>query len=138
MTSRARIARLAAEVHALASRYGAVTWDDAEGRWILVHQYPLPRGISKTYSAVLIDVPGRYPDVQPDGWYMDIDLTYSDRSRIAHLIVENDDYNKYRGLGYAWFCRHLKDWEPVGGIWGGDNLVSYFEWIGIQLLGNVG
>lgn len=131
-----RVSRIEAEAHALATRYGAVTWDDAEGRWLLVHTYPLPRGFSKAASAALVVIPDDYPDVPPYGWYMDLDLLRSDRRRIRHLIVDDERFNLHKKDGYAWFCHEFKDWCPVGAIWGGDNLLSFFEWIGTKLEGS--
>lgn len=63
---------------------------------------------------------------------MDLDLTRSDLRKVAHLFVE-EDYNKHKELGWAWFCAHLDDWRPTVDVWGGDNLVSFFEWIAIKL-----
>lgn len=135
--SRTRMARLQAEVRGVASRFGPVRWDDEDGLWLLVEHYPLPPGLSKRTSKILIDIPREYPAIPPDGWYMDIDVTRVDAERLAHLIVADSSLNKHADLGYGWFCVHVDPatWHPVAGIWGGDNLVGYFEWIALQLSG---
>jgi hypothetical protein len=114
--------RLKLEVFCLAQKYRDVNWDETEGRWVQILNFPLPPGLGKSSISVLIIIPDLYPQHPPIWVYIDKGLGIG-----SHYFEEKSRNNPYSHLGWAGYCIEVKDgkWVPTPTIWGGSNLLSY-------------
>ena len=60
-----RLRRLASEVASLRAQFGALDWDDIAGDWVAVARLPLPPSFPTRTTAVLVEIPPRYPTDPP-------------------------------------------------------------------------
>jgi hypothetical protein len=58
--------RLSDEIHILMQRFGTdkVFWH-SDGTWVMVHDFPMPRGVNQSTSHVIILIPENYGNGQP-------------------------------------------------------------------------
>lgn len=109
-------------------------YDEEELSWLRLHEFPLPRGWSKTASGFLIMIPDAYPEVPPDKFYLDQNLRDGDGRSPGHYFMANE----YSDNGWAWLCLHMDaGWTPRQRVEEGDNLVTIIERIQIGLAGEV-
>jgi len=118
--------QLVQEVGDLKKEGYAIELVEAEG-WscVIVRDYPVPPGYSKSHTDLLVKCPMSYPDGRPDMFWTDEDLKLADgrAPRSADTIEA--------ALGRRWrrFSYHPQNWNP-----GVDNLRTYLEFISTGLV----
>lgn len=126
--------RIVQEVVVLGMGFGEVNFDENCYTWVHIPRFRLPHGWNKATTELLIELPSAYPQVGPDGFYLDKRLRDRQGRTPGHYFEERDRNNKYAHLGWAWFCLHQQPskeggWKATGNIIEGDNLVKYVELI---------
>ena len=125
--------RIAQEVMLLAMAFGRVNYDANRYTWVHIPSFRLPPGWKKATTQILILLPAAYPQVGPDGFYLDQKLR--DRwGRAPGHYFEKGEHSKHARLGWAWFCLHQEPskrggWEASSNVMEGDNLLKYVELI---------
>lgn len=116
--------RVLQEAMLLARHYGEAEYDDQGGKWLYLPSFPLPAGWDRPTTGLMWVLPGSYPHLPPDGFYVDRFLRTRHGKRIGHYFEERGTYNPYADRGWAWFCIHLHPgaWRPSGNVAQGDNL----------------
>ncbi len=124
--SRSRTQRVYQEALLLAQQFGVVDYDDEDGRWVYILHFPLPAGWDRQTTGLLLVLPGDYPHVPPDGFYIDRFLRTRSGQRVDHYFEERERYNPYADKGWGWFCIHLHRgaWRPTSDVLHGDNLLK--------------
>jgi hypothetical protein len=131
-------ARITQEVALLRLRFKRVAYDDLGYRWVHLPAFELPDGWSKRQTELLLVVPPAYPQLPPDGFFLDQRLTTRRGRTPGHYFQQQGRQNPYADRGWAWYCIHL-DGSPRGGwhasadVLQGDNLLSYIEVIRLVL-----
>lgn len=122
--------RIQQEVILLARRFLEVDYDDEDFGWIRIPKFELPDGWSKRYTALLILLPPAYPDVPPDGFYIDKGLATKSGKPPSHYF-QGRDHNRLYDKNWAWYCIHAEkdNWQPSANLLKGDNLLKYIELI---------
>ena len=126
--------RIRQEVLLLGIAFGEVNYDAKCFTWVHIRRFPLPPRWTQVKSELLIELPTAYPQVGPDGFYLDKGLRDPLGRSPNHYFEEQGRYNKYGHLGWAWFCLHQEPlrkggWRATADIMEGDNLVKYVELI---------
>ena len=126
--------RILQEVLLLGMAFGEVSYDSNGYLWVHVRRFPLPPRWSQVSTELLIELPAAYPQVGPDGFYLDSGLRDPRRRSPNHYFEEQGRNNRYAHLGWAWFCPHQEPltsggWRATADIMKGDNLVKYVELI---------
>lgn len=82
---------------------------EAERRWLLLHDYPLPVGYTVSHSKVALEIPPTYPGAQIYGFYVHPPLALSSGRVIAStqlrgtlLGVEFHGWSRNRGPAAPW------------------------------------
>lgn len=82
---------------------------EAERRWLLLHDYPLPVGYTVSHSKVTLEIPPTYPGAQIYGFYAYPPLALSSGREIAStqlrgvlLGVEYHGWSRNRGTAAPW------------------------------------
>ena len=119
-----RGARVDSEVALLRRWFDRVEHDDVGRHWVLAHRYRLPPGFNRRSTPVLILIPADYPQVPPDGIFIDTGLDIP-----GHYFQGPGPRNPFGDKDWAWLCAHLrqKSWRPSADIVGGDNLATLLE-----------
>jgi len=122
----AQAQRIYQEAILLAREYGAVQYDDEDGRWVCIERFPLPSGWDRGITELLLVLPDGYPHLPPDGFYVDRYLRTRRGHRIDHYFEERGHLNPYADRGWGWYCIHLKPgtWRPTSNVVYGDNLAK--------------
>ena len=96
-----------AHLDRLGIRWETIT--EAERRWLLLHDYPLPDGYSVTHTKLALEVPPTYPGAQIYGFYAYPPLALSSgrviestQLRGVLLGVEFHGWSRNRGPGAPW------------------------------------
>ncbi|MGH2352755.1 MAG: E2/UBC family protein [Chloroflexota bacterium] len=116
-----RAARVDQEVGLLLRWFDQVDYDHVGRNWVLVHEYPLPHRFNKPSTPALLLIPADYPQVPPDGLFIDKGLNIP-----GHYFQQQDRRNPFGDKDWAWLCAHLaqRSWRPSADVVGGDNLVT--------------
>ena len=116
-----RAARVDQEVALLLRWFDRVDYDHVGRSWVVVHDYPLPAGFNKPSTPVLMLIPADYPQVPPDGLFVDKGLNIP-----GHYHQEHGGRNPFGDRDWAWLCAHLagRGWRPSADVVAGDNLVT--------------
>jgi hypothetical protein len=124
--SRTQARRVYQEALLLARQFGVVDYDEEDGQWVRIPEFPLPEGWGRPVTELLLVLPSGYPHMPPNGFFIDRHLRTQSGHRIDHCFEERGEYNPYAAKGWAWFCIHLdrQAWRPTGDILHGDNLVK--------------
>ncbi len=124
--SHSRVQRIIQEALLLAKQFNVVEYDDEDGRWVHVPQFPLPAGWDRQTTGLLLILPNGYPHVPPNGFYIDRFLRTCSGGRIDHYFEQEGSYNPFANQGWGWFCVHLNQgiWRPTGNVLYGDNLAK--------------
>lgn len=82
---------------------------DADRRWLLLHDYPLPAGYSVAHTKLALEIPPTYPGAQIYGFYAYPPLALSSGRTIEStqlrgvlLGVEYHGWSRNRGPGVPW------------------------------------
>jgi Prokaryotic E2 family E len=116
-----RATRVDREVAILLRWFDRVDYDDVARDWVLVHDYPLPEGFNKPSTPVLMLIPVDYPQVPPDGLFIDRGLNIP-----GHYFQGHGGRNPFGDKDWAWLCAHLarRGWQPSADVTNGDNLLT--------------
>jgi len=127
--------RLALEIAILAVRFGEVNFDELAFSWVHILRFELPNGWNQTTTELLIDLPPAYPEVPPDGFYIEKNLTPLNGHSLEHYFQHDEYVNRHAHLDWAWYCIHPAgfSWQPSMDVTRGDNLVKYLELIRLAL-----
>ena len=126
--------RIRQEVLLLAVAFEQANYDATAFTWVHLPHFLLPSGWNRRSTELLIELPAAYPQVGPDGFYLDQQLRDRRDRAPDHYFEKQGSYNKYAHLGWAWFCLHQQPgkrggWRPTNDIMDGDSLVKYVELI---------
>lgn len=116
-------ARLNAEIGLLKQHFGEdrVYWD-SQGRWVMIKEWPLPDGLSKKKSHVIVLIPEKYGNGDPlRDAFIDPDIKaykpqekqyekiphYFAKYPYAKLILGSKD--KWQQKGWQYICLHQKN-----------------------------
>ena len=129
-----RSQRISQEVLLLAVAFGEANFDEVCFTWVHIPRYTLPGRWNRGTTALLIELPRAYPQVGPNGFYLDRGLRDRWGRTPDHYFEENDSYSKYAHLGWAWYCLHQEasrkgGWRASTDMMEGDNLLKYVELI---------
>lgn len=124
--NRSRVQRVYQEALLLARHFGVVDYDDEDGLWVHIPCFPLPVGWDRQTTGLLLELPGGYPHVPPNGFYIDRLLRTASGRQVSHYFEERGRFNPYADKGWGWFCIHLErgSWRPTGSVLHGDNLLK--------------
>jgi len=95
---------------ALLDRLG-LDWEtlvDAGRRWLIISNYPLPRGYQVTVATIGIEVPVSYPGAQLDMFYCHPPLALSSGA----AIPQTQQIETVIGLPFQRWSRH-RQWDPA-------------------------
>lgn len=108
------------------------TFVEAERRWLLIHDYPLPAGYTVAKTQVALEVPPSYPGAQIYGFYAYPPLALSS----GHTIESTQLRGILRGLEYHGWSRNrgpAAPWDPVA-----DNVVTQLSLVDAAIAKEVG
>ncbi|MGQ9656729.1 MAG: E2/UBC family protein [Fimbriimonadales bacterium] len=134
----ARLARIQSEVVLAAMRFSrtrSADFDDEAGGWVIIRDFPLPRGYNYPTTDILILLPSNYPQTPPDWFYVDNNLRLADGRRPSHVFYETThDPNVRRAhqaideppqmKGWTGCCLHIRSWKPAANPLDGHSLLS--------------
>lgn len=101
--------RIQQELLLLRSRYSALEYV-AEGHWVRIPGYPLPKGWSATSTDVAFPVPVAFPGTPPYGIYAPVGLTFNGQ-RPANY---SEPAGTQPPFGGTW---GVFSWAPADGAW---------------------
>jgi hypothetical protein len=133
-----RAARVKREVALLRLRFKKVEYDDLGYRWVHLPTFELPEGWNKRETELLVLLPPAYPQLPPDGFFLDRRLTTRRGQTPGHYFQEHSSHNPYADRGWAWYCMHVSSegrggWRATADILEGDSLLTYIELIRLVL-----
>ena len=101
--------------------FDRVDYDDVGRNWVLVYDFPLPAGFTQPSTHVLLLVPPDYPQVPPDGLFVDKGLNLP-----RHYVQQQASNNPFGNKEWAWLCAHFPrgSWRPAADLRRGDNLAT--------------
>jgi hypothetical protein len=91
--------------------------------FIVIRNYPLPDGYSKTHVDLLLKVPPPYPNAALDMFWMDEDLRLASGGMPANTSIEH-----YIGRNWLRFSWHPQDWHPAK-----DSLLTFVRFVDRRL-----
>ena len=126
--------RIRVEVLLLAIAFDEANLDEKCFTWVHVPRFPLPRGWNRGVSGLLIELPSAYPQVGPDGFYLDVGLRDRRGRTPGHYFEKEGSHSKHAHKGWAWYCLHQEPvskggWRATSDLMAGDNLLKYVELI---------
>ena len=127
--------RIVQEVAILAVRFGNINYDEKRFAWIQLPDFELPPGWNQLKTDLLIELPAAYPEVPPDGFFINKNLRPTNGRTLEHYFQDQSQHNRLAHLGWAWYCIHPDKfiWTPSVSISRGDNLLKYIELIRLVL-----
>ncbi|MGQ9656900.1 MAG: E2/UBC family protein [Fimbriimonadales bacterium] len=136
-----RVQRILKETALAAVRYSAThsaQYDDEEGSWVIIKDFPLPEGYSDTHTDVLILLPKNYPQTPPDWFYVDDELTLENGDEPDHMFYDDTSVDPNFEMfedtmpqlrGWTGCCLHIREWKPAADPLQGHSLLSVCELI---------
>jgi len=136
-----RIQRIAYEVALAASRYShtkSAEFDDEDGSWVVIKDFPLPPGYNYERTDVLVLLPPNYPQTPPDWFYVDDNLRLANGAEPDHVFYNDTLYDPNDELfgsappqmrGWTACCLHIRSWKPAANPLNGHSLLSVCELI---------
>lgn len=123
--------RILQEIALLATRFDAINYDDEDFTWVHLPCFELPAGWSKRTTELLILLPPAYPQVPPNGFFIDQRLRTRRGGAVDHYYEDQGPQNPLGSKGWAWYCIHADrgNWSPTASVLHGDNLLKYVELI---------
>ncbi len=106
-----RLELLDNQICELAYHFGAVSFDTSPERgWVIIEDFPLPRGFNCKSCPLLIRLPNEYPDLPP--MYFAIPAAVRDRNgRIDYRTGSSRDQQNLQASGWRQFCYTIKSWD---------------------------
>ncbi|MDM7460667.1 MAG: E2/UBC family protein [bacterium] len=135
----ARIQRIAYEVALAAARYSltkSADYDDEDGSWVVIKDFPLPSGYNYERTDVLLLLPPNYPQTPPDWFYVDDNLRLADGDEPDHVFYSDTRFDPNDELiqdappqmkGWTACCLHIRAWRPAANPLNGHSLLSVCE-----------
>ena len=95
--------------------------------WMRVPRFPLPRGWNASYTEIMVTVSDEktYPELPPNGFYLDRNLRDQYGRHPGHYFEERSAHNAFVDRGWAWFCIHVETWNPSIDPMEGDSIIKY-------------
>ncbi|MCS7208735.1 MAG: hypothetical protein NZ874_04105 [Fimbriimonadales bacterium] len=137
-----RLQRIAYEVALAAARYSrtkSADYDDEEGSWVVIKDFPLPKGYNYQQTDVLILLPPNYPQTPPDWFYVDDNLRLANGHKPNHVFYGETPHDPNRRdpradappamKGWTACCLHIRSWKPAASPTEGHSLLSVCELI---------
>jgi hypothetical protein len=110
------------EISLIQARYGEIEVG-SDLNWVIIKQWKLPPGWSRTETEVLVPIPPGYPVTPPDNFYTADDL------RLANGNPPGNATPGQSQLGRLWlqFSYHVEpgDWHPHADLLQGHNLLTF-------------
>src|SRR5579859_5412412 len=109
------------ELGLVEKKFGKITIGD-NLEWVIVEEYPVPPGWTKTSTGLMVLIPSGYPMTPPDNFYADNDLKL-----VGDAQLTNADYNVPQ-IGRSWlrFSYHIEaGWNPHADLLQGHNLLTF-------------
>lgn len=133
-----RLSRLKAESILLGRRYGKVAFDQSDGTWLHIPDFPIPPDWNTDIVELLIDIPhatpGGYPSIAPQWFWTNDDLRTKNGKSIGHFFTQSTTFvdQGHRENNWGHFCLHVNYWQPSGGsnLRAGHSLLTYVDLIG--------
>lgn len=137
----ARLKRIHYEVALAAVRYSrthSADFDDESGSWVIIKDFPLPKGYNYETTDILVLLPSNYPQTPPDWFYVDDNLRLANGDKPSHVFYQNTahDPNARRPIseppqmqGWTGCCLHIRSWQPAANPVEGHSLLSVCELI---------
>ncbi|MBI1744406.1 hypothetical protein HYR54_15255 [Candidatus Acetothermia bacterium] len=110
---------------AVLSHQFQVVYDDEDLAWVMVQDFPLPRGFEPNQAEVLLFLPPGYPLVPPLGWA--IGTRNGALAKFGRSIQTSDE------KGWAYFVLDETSWYATADLASGDGLHTVLERIARQL-----
>ncbi|MFQ3611927.1 MAG: E2/UBC family protein [Fimbriimonadales bacterium] len=139
MNKNARLQRITSECVLCAISYSqtkSAQYDDVEGTWVVISDFPLPEGYNYETTDILILLPPNYPLSPPDWFYVDHNLRLRNGKRLSHVFYDltSHDPNRQRmeppqQKGWTGCCLHIRSWKPANDPLSGHSLLSVCELI---------
>lgn len=121
-----RKTRVEREVALLRTSGMKVDWDYQDGSWVMILDFAPPGGLGRSSTNLLLEIPPDYPNVPPNGIYVDQALRLP-----SHYFQYKGTHNPLGDKGWAWYCfhadGHLGGWRASVRIMEGDNLLKYVK-----------
>jgi hypothetical protein len=121
--------RLQMEASLLSAAYnGGVEWSldtSACTYWLRVPRFRLPRGWNANTTQIMVTVSDSYPQLPPDGFYLNRYLRDAYGRRPGHYFEERSAHNAFADRGWAWFCIHVETWNSSIDPMEGDSIIKY-------------
>lgn len=95
---------------------------DPEGRWVMIEQFPLPRGYNYEETSILILLPPDYPLTVRDWFYLDPGIERLDGRQLPHYRTPDED--ELEAAGWKAGCLHIRSWRPAENFWEGHCLLT--------------
>ena len=103
-----------------------VNYDERNGDWLQLPEYPLPARWQEPSCSLLILFPDTYPSTAPIGFYLNRSLAFKDGGRDPHLTGRAlDGAPELLDLGWFWYCVTIPGWRPSANYREPDNLFSF-------------
>ena len=102
-------AQVASIAEVYGERYGQPVQIDGQLKFLFIPRFPLPRRWGERETPLLIQIPDRYPDIPPNGFFL------SSRCQGPHVFSRPpySTVTDLSALGWNWFCVHCDNgWRP--------------------------
>jgi hypothetical protein len=122
--------RIRKELELVERRHGPLEVDE-DLRWLVVKEFPLPRGWNREATWVVILAPPGYPTTPPDNFYTDPELRLANGASPSNT----SGIQEHAGRRCLMFSYHVEsgDWKPHADIESGHNLLTYLEGVAKRL-----
>jgi hypothetical protein len=113
---------------------GGILYDEENGDWLVIPNYPLPERWQERWCKLMIVFPRSYPDTPPIGFYLNKRFQLKDGGFDGHLTGQGlEGAADLRSQGWHWYCVRLESgsggWSPKADYRQSDNLWTYLNMI---------
>jgi len=127
--------RVEREVYMIASRFahtGGVHYDEENGDWLMIPNYPLPARWRQRRCNLLIVFPAGYPETPPIGFYLNRRFQLKSGGRDHHFAGQAYyGAADLREAGWHWYCVHIAAgaWQPQADHTKPDNMWTFLNMV---------